>query len=51
MLEPNKPKTFGPQEQGQVQMDAAITKEVLTNNDYEPIQPADNGFDEGRNSI
>ena len=47
MLEPNKPKSFGPQEQGRVQVDADFTKEVLTNNDYEAIQPTDNGFDEG----
>ena len=47
MLEPNKPKTFGPQKQDGVQVDAAITTEVLINNDYEAIQPADNGFDEG----
>ena len=47
MLEPNKPKTFGPQKQEGVQVDAAITTEVLTNDDYEAIQPAENCFDEG----
>ena len=47
MLEPNKPKTFGPQEQGGVLVNAAITTQVLTNDDYEAIQPTDNGFDEG----